>query len=65
MCTTIPGAMEWLVIVFVGCFAYILPIAFAVFVAIYLVKIRSTVEAIQKKLEQQDSPASSDSVQAP
>ena len=46
-----PGGFEWLVIMFVGCFAYILPIVFAVFVMIYLVKIRSTVEAIQKKLE--------------
>ena len=51
MHTGIPGGMEWLFIVFVGCFAYILPIVFAVFVMIYLVKIRNTVEAIQKKLE--------------
>ena len=47
-----PGGAEWFLISFIGCFAYILPVVFAVFVVIYLVKIRSTVEAIQKKLEQ-------------
>lgn len=47
----IPGGAEWLMIFF-GCFMYILPIAFAVFVIIYLIKINNTVEAIRKKLEQ-------------
>ena len=52
ICIGLPGPMEILVFIFIGFFVYILPIAFAVFVAISLVKIRSTVEAIQKKLEQ-------------
>jgi cobalamin biosynthesis protein CobD/CbiB len=47
-----PGGAEWFVIMFVGCFAYVLPILFAVFVMIYLLKIHSTVEAIRKKLDQ-------------
>lgn len=50
----IPGGAEWLLVMFLGCFVYILPVVFAVFVIIYLVKIRSAVEAIHKKLEQQN-----------
>lgn len=46
-----PAGWEWLVI-FGMCFAYLLPIAFAVFVIVYLVKIRSAVEAIRKKIDQ-------------
>jgi hypothetical protein len=48
----VPGGWEFFPVMFLGCFAYLLPIAFAVFVIIYLIKINSTVEAIQKKLEQ-------------
>ena len=48
----LPGGFEWLFMSVFGCFLYILPIAFIVFAVIYLVKIRSAVEAIQKKLEQ-------------
>lgn len=45
-----PGGFEWVFISFVGCFAYLLPVAFAVFVIIYLVKIKSQLDKIESRL---------------
>jgi hypothetical protein len=50
-----PGGAEWLLIVFVGCFAYMLPVLFAVFVIISLVKIRASLDKIEKRLDQFDN----------
>lgn len=47
-----PGGAEWVVLTFVGCFAYMLPILFGVFVIVYLVKIKTSLEKIEKRLDQ-------------
>jgi len=57
----IPGGIEWLVVMFISCFVYIIPIVFAVFVIVYLVKIHNAVAAILNKLEQQNSKVDSTS----
>ena len=46
-----PGPIESLLVISVGFFCYFLPILFAVFVIVYLVKIRNTVEDIRKRVE--------------
>lgn len=51
MCS-MPGGLEWIVIFFMGMAVYVLPLAFAVFVVVFLIKINNTLTAIQKKLEQ-------------
>jgi hypothetical protein len=50
----LPGPMELIVIMVVGIFAYLLPLLFAVFVIVYLVKIRNAVEALRQKLDQKN-----------
>ena len=47
----LPGGIEWIIILFVGTFVYIVPLAFIVFVVVSLLKINSTLTAIKKKLD--------------
>lgn len=50
----IPGIGEWIIILFMGLFVYALPLAFAVFVIVFLIRINKTVVDIQKKLDQSE-----------
>lgn len=46
------GGLELIVIMFAGLFVYALPLAFAVFVVVFLVKINNAVSDIRKRLDQ-------------
>lgn len=46
----LPGGMEIIVLWFFGCFLYLLPLAFAVFVIIYLLKIKTALDKIDQRL---------------
>jgi hypothetical protein len=48
----LPGGIEMIIISFFGCFLYLLPLAFSVFVIVYLVKIKTTLDKIEKRLDQ-------------
>ena len=48
----LPGGLEWIIIFLMGMFVYALPLAFVVFVVVFLVKINNTLTAIKKKLDE-------------
>lgn len=45
-----PGGFEWIGILFIGCFAFALKLLFVVFVIIYLVKIKASLDKIESRL---------------
>jgi len=46
----LPGGMEMIVLWFFGCFLYLLPLAFGVFVIVWLLKIKNTLDKIEQRL---------------
>jgi len=52
MAMMIPGGVEWIFIFFMGMFVYVLPLAFAAFVVVFLLKIHNAVIKLQQKVEQ-------------
>jgi len=52
-----PGGWEWLTIIFFGVFGVGIKLAFMVFIIVFLVKIRNTVETIRKKIEKLEEKA--------
>lgn len=51
MAMMMPGGFEWIFIFFMGMFVYILPLAFAAFVVVFLLKIHNAVINLQKKID--------------
>lgn len=50
MTSCFSGGFEAIPLCFIGCFAYLLPVAFAVFVIVYLVQIKSKLDKIESRL---------------
>ncbi|MCE5185188.1 MAG: hypothetical protein LLF76_03585 [Planctomycetaceae bacterium] len=48
----LPGGFEWIGIFLIGCFVFALKLLFVVFVVVYLVKMASSLDKIQKRLDQ-------------